>query len=206
MKNLSYIEKISLHNKSSEEQKRILALYEENSNLANKIATKYYKTKYWDYEESLQIARFGLFKACLIWDPEKYRLSTLAYNIINRDFMDFDKQQKKQPTILFNLEDNIVTENLNLNDVLVDEDIDIAQDYENTEYLKELKENIVEILEEISSDLNISVSIVKLIYLVNLEANSSEEIKKKSLSFIKKDIIDTVMCQLRLKLEDLLEY
>ena len=202
--NLSYIEKISLCNKSLEDQQRILKLFDDNLNLANKIATKYYKTKYWDYEESIQIARFGLFKACLIWDPDKYRLSTLAYNIINRDFMDFDKQQKKQPSILFNLEDTIVTDNLSLNDVLVDENTNIIQDFEDKEYLKELKENIIDILEIISENLNIPVGIVKLIYIVNLEVNINEDIKKKSLSFIKKDIIDAVMSQLRLELEDLL--
>ena len=87
----SYYSKISLANKTPEEAERIKKLFEDNKNLAYKVATKYYKTKHWDYDEALQIAQMGLWKACLIWDPGKYRLSTLAYNIIHRDFMDFDR-------------------------------------------------------------------------------------------------------------------
>ena len=88
---LTYYEKISLKHKTPEEAKRIQALFDKNINLANKVAQKYYKTKYWDFDEAVQIAQMGLWKACLIWDPDKYRLSTLAYNIINRDFIDFDR-------------------------------------------------------------------------------------------------------------------
>ena len=102
----SYYSKISLRNKSPEEAERITKLFNDNINIAYKIASKYYKTDYWEYDEALQIAQMGLWKACLIWDPDKYRISTLAYNVINRDFIDFDKQQKRQPDILFNLEDN----------------------------------------------------------------------------------------------------
>ena len=114
----SYYSKISLANKTPEEAERIKKLFEDNKNLAYKVATKYYKTKHWDYDEALQIAQMGLWKACLIWDPGKYRLSTLAYNIIHRDFMDFDRQQKRQPDILFNLEDNCVTDDLSLDELL----------------------------------------------------------------------------------------
>ena len=119
---LTYYEKISLKHKTPEEAEVIIENFNKNINLANRIAQKYYKTKYWEFDEALQIARMGLWKACLIWDPNKYRLSTLAYNIINRDFIDFDRQQKRQPDILFNLEDNCVTEDLSLSDVLIDEE------------------------------------------------------------------------------------
>ena len=140
---MSYYEKISAKHKSPEEVARIQELFDKNINIANKIASKYYKTKYWDYEEALQIARMGLWKACLIWDPDKYRISTLAYNIINRDFIDFDREQKKQPAILFNLEDNCVTDDLSLNDVLVDEEAYVEQDMEQNATMKELNQDII---------------------------------------------------------------
>ena len=104
----NYYEKISLKNKTPEEAEKITKLFNDNINMAYKLASKYYKTNYWDYNEALQIAQMGLWKACLIWDPEKYRLSTLAYNIMNRDFMDYDTQQKKQPDILFHFPDSNV--------------------------------------------------------------------------------------------------
>ena len=126
----NYYEKISLHNKTPEEAEKINKLFEDNINIANKIASKYYRTKYWDYDEALQIARMGLWKACLIWNPEKYRISTLAYNIRNRDFMDYDTKQKKQPEILFHMEENCVTDDLTLGDVLEDEHSDISKNYE----------------------------------------------------------------------------
>ena len=127
---LSYYEKISLKHKTPEEAERIKKMFNDNINLANKIAQKYYRTRYWEFDEAVQIAQMGLWKACLIWDPNKYRLSTLAYNIINRDFIDFDRQQKRQPDILFNLEDNVVTDDLSLEDVLVDEDNNIEENIE----------------------------------------------------------------------------
>ena len=63
---LSYYEKISLKNKSPEEQVRITQLFNDNINLANKIAKKYYTTKYWEFDEAVQIARMGLWKALLL--------------------------------------------------------------------------------------------------------------------------------------------
>ena len=180
---MSYYEKISAKHKSPEEVARIQELFDKNINIANKIASKYYKTKYWDYEEALQIARMGLWKACLIWDPDKYRISTLAYNIINRDFIDFDREQKKQPAILFNLEDNCVTDDLSLNDVLVDEEAYVEQDMEQNDTMKELNQDIIYILEDISDDLQISKSIVKIIYLTYIESNSGGQLNLKNLNF-----------------------
>lgn len=201
---MSYYEKISAKHKSPEEVARIQELFDKNINIANKIASKYYKTKYWDYEEALQIARMGLWKACLIWDPDKYRISTLAYNIINRDFIDFDREQKKQPAILFNLEDNCVTDDLSLNDVLVDEEAYVEQDMEQNATMKELDQDIIYILEDISDDLQISKSIVKIIYLTYIESNSGGQLNLKNLNFVKKQTIKQVVQQLQTRLKSIL--
>lgn len=200
----NYYSKISLSNKTPEEAERIIGLFEENKKIAYKIASKYYKTQYWEYDEALQIAQMGLWKACLIWDPDKFRLSTLAYNIINRDFMDFDRQQKRQPDILFNLEDNCVTDDLSLEDVLLDEDANVEDVFENDDSLKELNQDIIYILDDISEDLNISKSIVKLIYLTYIESYNDNKINMKSLNFIKKPIIKQVIEELQTRLQNIL--
>lgn len=204
MHKLTYYEKISLKNKTPEEAEQIKKLFEDNINIANKIASKYYKTKYWDFDEALQIARMGLWKACLIWDPDKYRISTLAYNIINRDFIDFDTQQKRQPDILFNLEDNCVTEDISLNDVLVDEDTNIDEDYIQDEELKELNQDIVYILEDIAEELDLPPSVVKLVYLTYIESANDNKLNMRSLGFIKKQTVKQIIEALQVKLKNIL--
>lgn len=200
----NYYEKISLRNKTPEEAERITKLFNDNINIANKVASKYYKTKYWDFDEALQIAKMGLWKACLIWDPDKYRISTLAYNIINRDFMDYDNKQKRQPPILFNLEDTCVTDDLTLDDVLADEGEDIYQSYEDEENLKELNDDIIYILEDISEDLKISKSIVKTIYLVYIESNKDNIMNLKTIDFIPRSIMKNVIKELQKRLLEIM--
>ncbi len=201
---LSYYEKISAKNKTPEEVAKIQELFDKNINIANKIASKYYKTKYWDYDEALQIAKMGLWKACLIWDPDKYRISTLAYNIINRDFIDFDREQKKQPDILFHLEDNCVTDDLSLSDVLVDEDSYVEEDIIQSAEMKELNQDIVYILDDIADDLQLGKSIVKVIYLVYIESNSNGQLTLKSLNFVKKQTVKQVIQQFQTRLKNIL--
>ena len=197
-----YYSRISLKNHTPEDQERILQLFEDNKNIAYKIASKYYKTKYWDFDEALQIAQLGLWKACLIWDPTKFRLSTLAYNIINRDFSDHDKEQKRQPPILFNVEDNVVTEDLCLSDVLVDPDSDVYDNYEQQENLKLLNQNIINSLDEIAEELNISKSIVKIVYVVQVESNVEKQLNQKQINFIPKKLIKQILSLLQQKLTD----
>lgn len=197
---LSYYEKISAKNKTPEEVEKITEMFNKNINIANKIASKYYKTHYWDYDEALQIAKMGLWKACLIWDPEKYRLSTLAYNIINRDFIDFDIEQKKQPDILFNLDDNCVTNDLSLNDVLVDEEAIVDDNIIQSDTMKELNQDIMYILEDISEDLNLSKGIVKIIYLVYVDSNNKGQLNLKNLNFVKKVTVKKVIEELQTRL------
>lgn len=201
----NYYEKISLRNKTPEEAETITNLFNENINMAYKLASKYYKTGYWDYEEALQIAQMGLWKACLIWDPNQYRLSTLAYNIMNRDFMDHDTRQKKQPDILFNIEDNCVTEDLSLGDVLEDESTNISEEYIQNEELRELNQDILYILEDIATDLNINKGTVKLIYIVYVEANQLDnQLNLRALDFIPKNTVKQIITELQQRLADIM--
>lgn len=201
---LTYYQKISLNNKTQEEADEIMKLFEANMNIANKVASKYYKTKYWDYDEALQIARMGLWKACLIWDPEKYRLSTLAYNIINRDFIDFDKEQKRQPDVLFNLEETCVTEDLSLNDVLVDESVNVDDELVDDESIRELNQDIIYILEDIADDLDIPKSYVKMTYLVFIESNTDKKLNLNSIRFIKRQTVKQIIDELQKRLKEIL--
>ncbi len=196
----TYYEKISLRNKTPEEAERITQLFNDNINLANRIAQKYYKTKYWEFDEALQIARMGLWKACLIWDPDKYRLSTLAYNIINRDFIDYDRQQKRQPDILFNLEDNCVTDDISLSDVLVDEDNNVEDDIIENNNVKELSEDIIYILEDIANDYKLNSSVTKLIYLVYIESTQDNKLNTRMIDFVPKQTIKQVITELQQRL------
>lgn len=201
----NYYEKISLRNKNSEEAAFITETFEQNKNMAYKVASKYYKTGYWNYDDALQIALMGLWKACLIWDPQSYRLSTLAYNVMNRDFMDYDRLQKKQPDILFNIEDNCVTDDLSLGDVLEDENSDVSLNCEQTEEVNELNQDIVYILEDISDELNLSKSVVKIIYLVYIESNMKDsKLNMRNLNFIPKGTIKQVISLLQEKLLEIL--
>lgn len=200
---LSYYEKISLKNKTAEEAERIQELFDNNINLANRVASKYYKTKYWDFDEALQIARMGLWKACLIWDPEKYRLSTLAYNIINRDFIDFDRQQKRQPDILFNLEETCVTEDISLSDVLVDEESNIEEDFVQDDSLSELNMDIIYILEDIADELHISSSMAKLVYVVFIESTQDGQLNTRMIDFLPKQMTKQIISELQERLAQL---
>lgn len=200
----NYYKKISLYNKTPEEAEKINKLFEDNINIANKIASKYYRTKYWDYDEALQIARMGLWKACLIWNPEKYRISTLAYNIINRDFMDYDTKQKKQPEILFHMEENCVTDDLTLGDVLEDEHSDISKNYEEDQELRELNEDIIYILDDIAQDLLIPSSIVKIVYITYVESTQDNVITMRNINFLPKNTVKYIINEFQSRLSEIL--
>ena len=190
---LTYYEKISLKNKTPEDAERITKLFNDNINLANRVAQKYYKTKYWEFDEAIQLARMGLWKACLIWDPDKYRLSTLAYNIINRDFIDYDRQQKRQPDILFNLEDNVVTEDISLSDVLVDEDAVVENDMLEENDVQELSQDIIWVLDDIADD-------YKLIYVIYIESTQDTQINTRMIDFVPKQTVKQIIAELQSRL------
>lgn len=203
---LTYTQKITLNNKTPEEQAKIIELFNKNINIAYKVAAKYYKTQYWDKEESLQIAQLGLFKACLIWDPEKYKLTTLAYNIINRDFIDYDKQQKRQPDIIFSLDEDIKSgEDIVIGDIIQDENSIEPTPLEINDSMRSMNEDILYILDTIADDFHIRRSLVKMIYLVNVDSVNNG-ISKNQLKFIKKSVINEVMEELQRRLKNFLEY
>lgn len=197
---LTYYEKISLKNKTPEEAERITKLFNDNINLANRVAQKYYKTKYWEFDEAIQLARMGLWKACLIWNPDKYRLSTLAYNIINRDFIDYDRQQKRQPDILFNLEDNVVTEDISLSDVLVDEDAIVENDMLEENDVQELSQDIIWVLDDIADDYKLSRGVVKLIYVIYIESTQDTQINTRMIDFVPKQTVKQIIAELQSRL------
>lgn len=201
---LTYYEKISLRNKTPEEAERIIQLFNDNINLANRVAQKYYKTKYWEFDEAIQLARMGLWKACLIWDPDKYRLSTLAYNIINRDFIDYDRQQKRQPDILFNLEDNVVTDDISLSDVLIDEDAVVDNDMLEENDVQELSQDIIWLLDDIADDYKISRGVVKLIYIIYIESTQDTQINTRMIDFVPKQTVKQVITELQTRLSKIL--
>ncbi len=200
----TYIQRISLHNKSPQEAERINKLYEDNLNLAYNIAKKYYKTGYWEFDDSVQIALMGLWKACLIWDEGKFKLSTLATNVITRDFIDYDVRQKKQPNILFNLEENCVTEDLTLGDVLEDVSSNIDIEIEQSEAIEEINMDILYILDDIAEELKIQPSYVKAIYLVYIESTQDNStLNTRNIRFVPKPIIKEVIDLLKQKLLEL---
>ena len=199
------MQKITLKNKTEEEKQQIMELFNQNINIAYKIASKYYKTQYWDYEESLQIAQLGLFKACLIWDPDKYKLTTLAYNIINRDFIDFDKQQKRQPDIIFSLDEEIKTgDAIVISDIIQDDKSTDPTPLEVEDNIKEMNEDILYILNTIADDFHIRRSLVKIIYLVNVDSKNNG-INKNQLKFVKKSVANEVMNELQKRLKEFLD-
>lgn len=200
----TYYSKISLKHKTPDEANQIINLFNENKRIAYKIASKYYRTQYWDFDDALQIALMGLWKACLIWDPNKYRISTLAYNVINRDFIDYDVQQKRQPDILFNLEDMCVTEDVPLSEVLVDEDADVYKTQEEQDNMRELNQDIVYILDDIAEELNVQKSIVKIIYIMYIQSNTAKDVNMRCLCFIPRQTIKYVIERLQNKLHEIL--
>ena len=75
---------------------------------------------------------------------------------------------------------------------------------EQNDTMKELNQDIIYILEDISDDLQISKSIVKIIYLTYIESNSGGQLNLKNLNFVKKQTIKQVVQQLQTRLKSIL--
>lgn len=202
---LTYTQRISALNKTPEEVDRITTLYLENINLAHNVAKKYYKTGYWEFDDAVQIARMGLWKACLIWDPNKFKLSTLAVNVITRDFIDYEIRQKKQPDILFNFEEECVTDDLTLGDVLVDEKSDFGDMVDEVEDLSLINSRIINILTDISNELNLPISQVKMVYIIYLESKQYSDFKLRTIKFLNKQTVNDIIEMFKQKLNELIE-
>lgn len=200
----TYLQRISALNRTPEEVAQIEKLFKENENLAYNIAKKYYKTGYWEFDDSVQIARMGLWKACLIWDPGKFKLSTLATNVITRDFIDYDAKQKRQPGILFNLEENCVTDDLSLGDVLVDEKSAADDIVEGEDTVNYINEQIVYLLEDIAEDLKLPVSQVKMVYLIYMESTQYSSTNMRAIKFLPKATVNNIISLFKDRLQDIL--
>ena len=123
---------------------------------------------------------------------------------MNRDFIDYDTQQKRQPDILFHIEENCVTDDLTLGDVLEDIDANVDKLYEEESELQELNQDIIYILDDISDDLKLDKSIVKVIYLVYLESTQDNILNFKTLGFIPRNTIKQVISELQIRLKNIL--
>ena len=121
---------------------------------------------------------------------------------MNRDFIDYDTQQKRQPDILFHIEENCVTDDLTLGDVLEDIDANVDKLYEEESELQELNQDIIYILDDISDDLKLDKSIVKVIYLVYLESTQDNILNFKTLGFIPRNTIKQVISELQIRLKN----
>lgn len=69
-------------------------MFEENQNLAYKIAEKYYAYNKNDFEDIKQVALLGLWKAILTFDDTR-TLSTYAYPCISNEINYYLRQKKK---------------------------------------------------------------------------------------------------------------
>ena len=201
----TYLQRISAVNRTQEEVAEIEKLFKQNENLAYNIAKKYYKTGYWEFDDSVQIARMGLWKACLIWDPGKFKLSTLATNVITRDFIDYDAKQKRQPGILFNLEENCVTDDLTLGDVLIDENSAADDIVEGDDTVSYINEQIIWLFEDIAYELNLPVSQVKLVYLIYMESTQYTTTSMRQIKFLPKATVNTILSMFKERLADIIK-
>lgn len=75
------------------------ALFESNQKLVYAILNKYYPTFAQD-EDMQQEGMFGLWKACLTYDPSGYRFSTYAGTCILNQIRMAMRQQAKQPSTI----------------------------------------------------------------------------------------------------------
>lgn len=167
-------EEKSLEKESDNElsHEEALELFDKNKALAESFAKKYYKTGYWEFDHSLQIAYEGLWRACVHFKPSKgFQLSTLAWRIMTNRFIEEQKEKDKQPKILFSLDEFSVVDGLDegdlpltLMDVLNDEvsGSDVLVEHDD---LIDLKHDIIYILDDIAVELKVPKRVVKTAYM-----------------------------------------
>lgn len=83
----------------SMDQKKAEVLFEDNQKLVYAILNKYYPTFAQD-EDMQQEGMFGLWKACLTYDPSGYKFSTYAGTCILNQVRMAMRQQAKQPSTI----------------------------------------------------------------------------------------------------------
>lgn len=149
-----------------------LELFNKNTGLAESFAKKYYRTGYWEFDHALQIAYEGLWRACVHYKPSKgFQLSTLAWRIMTNRFIEEQKEKDKQPPIAFSFDEvsdwgDYTDENLPISftDMLEDTSENIDR-LEEMDTLRELKQDILYILDDISEELKLPKRVVKTAYM-----------------------------------------
>ena len=192
-----------------------LELFEKNRALAESFARKYYKTGYWEFDHALQVAYEGLWRACVHFKPSKgFQISTLAWRIMTNRFIEEQKEKDKQPPIAFSLDEFSVVDGLDegdlplsLMDVLEGEPDSIGKLIEE-DSLRELKQDIVYILDDIAEELKVSKRVVKTAYMCLNEqmlyknAETKQQINELS-KLVGTSLIRKVRAMLQERLSDL---
>lgn len=149
-----------------------LELFEKNKALAESFARKYYKTGYWEFDHALQIAYEGLWRACIHFKPSKgFQISTLAWRIMTNRFIEEQKEKDRQPNIAFSLDEFSVVDGFDEGDLplslmdILDDDISNIDRMVEEDSLRELKQDIVYILDDIADELKVSRRVVKTAYM-----------------------------------------
>lgn len=149
-----------------------LELFNKNIAIAESFARKYYKTGYWEFDHALQIAYEGLWRACVHYKPSKgFQLSTLAWRIMTNRFIEEQKERDRQPSIMFSVDEFSVVDGfdegdlpLTLMDVLDDEQSRV-DNLEEEENIRDLKQDIIYILDDIAEEMHLPKRIVKTAYM-----------------------------------------
>lgn len=116
-------------------------LFNDNINIAYKIARQYKKNYNNEFEDIVQISLLGLWKAINYYNG-KYALSTYAYKVINNDICQYLRHLKKHDRIkeislYTNITYNNELEKITIEDLL--EDNNCIKDIDNYLELNELR-------------------------------------------------------------------
>lgn len=141
-------------------------IFNENINIAYKIANKYRVNYMNEYEDIKQIALMGLWIASDIWDENKGAFTTIAYTVISNKINHYLRSVKKYGERNISIYSN-VNENQTIFDILEDPyDLD----------------------EEITSKVHIE-NALKNLYLTDMEKIVAEKLSEKQSQYeIAKDL------------------
>ena len=187
-----------------------LELFDKNKALAESFARKYYKTGYWEFDHALQIAYEGLWRACIHFKPSKgFQISTLAWRIMTNRFIEEQKEKDRQPKIAFSLDEFSVVDGLDegdlpisLMDVLEDESSNIDRLVEE-DNLRDLKQDIIYILDDIADELKVSRRVVKTAYMcLNEQLMYKNQETKQELGELSKLVGTSLIRKVRTMLQE----
>lgn len=107
--------------------------------------------------------------------------------------------------ILFNLEENCVTDDLSLGDVLVDTKSDSGDIIDDKESINYINEQVVYILEDIAYERKIPVSYVKMVYLIYLESTQYQDTNMRAIKFLPRQDVNDIIITLKQRLADVMK-